>query len=144
MDPLPKNFHELLTNDEFKTDLYNYFSDVEVLKSWTWDKDCSITKGKHVTKRSSGILSDSRVLCMHGGWQSLEEADNRMVLHIQNSLRIRKRNKIVVRTVDSNVVVILVSFYPQFLLVDEEIQLIVDFGVANNRRFINIQDIYEK
>lgn len=67
-----------------------------------------------------------------------------MVLHIQDSLRIRKRNKIVVRTVDSDVVVILVSFYPQFLLVDEEIQLIVDFGVANNRRFINIQDIYEK
>ena len=144
VDPLPKNFQELLTNDEFKTDLYNYFSDVEVLKSWTWDKDYSITKGKHVTERSSGVLSDSRVLCMHGGWQPLEEADNRMVLHIQNSLRILKRNKIVVRTVDSDEVVILFSFYPQFLLADEEIQLIVDFGVANNRRFINIQDIYEK
>ena len=144
VDPHPKNFQELLTNDEFKTDLYNYFSDVEVLKSWTWDKDYSITKGKHVTERSSGILSDSRVLCMHGVWQSFEEADNRMVLHIQDYLRIRKRNKIVVRTVDSDVVVILVSFYPQFLLVDEEIQLIVNFGVANNRRFINIQDLYEK
>ena len=31
-----------------------------------------------------------------------------------------------------------------FLLVDEEIQLIVDFGVANSRRYINIQDIYGK
>ena len=104
VDPLPKNFQELLTNDEFKTDLYNYFSDVDVLKSWTWDKDYSITKGKNVTERSSGILSDGRVLCMQGGWKSLEEADNRMVLHILDFLRIRKRNKIVVRTVDSDVV----------------------------------------
>ena len=34
VDPLPKNFQELfMTNDEFKTDLYNYFSDVDVVKS---------------------------------------------------------------------------------------------------------------
>ena len=111
----------------------------------TWDKDYSITKENMLLK---GQVASSQIaefyVCMDdGGWQSLEEADNRMVLHIQDSLRIRKRNKIVVRTVDSDVVVILVSFYPQFLLVDEEIQLIVNFGVSNNRRFINIQKIYE-
>ena len=97
----------------------------------------------YVSMEADNPLKKRLTGCLHGGRQSLEEADNRMVLHIKVSLRILKINKIVVRTVDSDVVVILVSFYPQFLLVDEEIQLIVDFGVSNNRRFINIQDIYE-
>ena len=35
VDLFPKNVKELMTNDEFKTDLYNYFYDVDVLMSWT-------------------------------------------------------------------------------------------------------------
>lgn len=79
---------------------------------------------------------------MHGGLPFLEEADNRIVLHARGSID-RRMNKILVRTVDSDVVVILVSFLAQLLEKDSDTQIYVDFGVSNNRRLIKVNECYE-
>ena len=65
---------------------------------------------------------------------SLEEADNRMVLHIRDSMIRRSRSKLLVRTVDSDVVVILLGYYFQFQQYDDKIELYIDFGVGDDRR----------
>ena len=53
----------------------------------------------------------------------------------------RKNPSKLVRT--SDVVVILVGFFVQFLQYDKDIQLSVDFGVSDNRRLININDCFK-
>ena len=46
---------------------------------------------------------------------SLEEADNRIVLHIIDDIILRNKHELLVRTVDSDVIIILLGFFPQFL-----------------------------
>ena len=62
-----------------------------------------------------------------------------MVLHIRDSIEINGRINILVRSLDSDVVVILVGFYFQFLAYHEECsKLTVEFGVSSNKQYINI------
>ena len=138
-DNLPRNLPELLRNDLFKTDLYSAFSDPQLLKGWTWKGDYCITSAKHVSERMSGNITTDRILCFPAGMISLEEADNRIVLHIRDSVIMRRRETIMVRTVDSDVVVILVGFFMQFLQCSKDIKLSVDFGVSDSRIVINIK-----
>ena len=64
---------------------------------------------------TSGNVATDRITCFSAGITFLEEANNRIVLHIRDSVIMRKREKILVRTVDSDVVVILMEFFIQFL-----------------------------
>ena len=41
---------------------YNYFSDVEVLKSWTWDKDYMLLKGQVASSQIAEFY-----VCMEAG-----------------------------------------------------------------------------
>ena len=54
------------------------------------------------------------------GWitESHEEADNRIVVHIHDILLKERIKKVVVRSVDTDVLVILLAFMPQFLETD--------------------------
>ena len=60
---------------------------------------------------------------------SLEEANNLIVLHI--------------RTIDLDIVVILMGFFMQFLQYNKTIELSVDFGVSDSRRLININNCFK-
>ena len=103
----------MLINDHFKTDLYSAFSD-ELLKNWTWKGDYFITRASHVAERTNGKVGPDRILCFHAGINFLEKADNRIVLHIRDSVIMKKKEKILVRTVDSDDVVILMGFLCNF------------------------------
>ena len=62
-------------------------------------------------------LESQRILCMQPINTSLEEADNRMVLHIRDAMILRNKHEILVRTVDSDVIIILLGFFsPVFTL----------------------------
>ena len=74
---------------------------------------------------------------------SLEEADNRMVLHIGDAMILRNKHEILVRTVDSDVIIILLGFFPQFLDYNEQVNLSVDYGTGNFWRVININNCYQ-
>ena len=110
-DNLPRNLPELLSDDHFKTDLYSALSDNELLKNCrTWKGDYCITRATHVAERTNGKVATDRILCFSAGITSLEEANDRIDLHIRDSVIMRKREKILVRTVDKDVVVILMGF----------------------------------
>ena len=73
----------------------------------------------------------------------LEEADNRIVVHVMDMLN-KGIKSVTVRTVDSDVVVILLGFTTKFLSVCCDLQLIVDFGVPDKRKFYSITEAHKK
>ena len=50
---------------------------------------------------------------------------------------LRNKHEILVRTVDSDVIIILLGFFPRFLHYNEHVNLSVDYGKGNFRRVIN-------
>ena len=138
-DTVTINLADLLKNNDFKTDLNTSFSLPEILEVWSWQWDYCITNGKCVLERIDG----QRILCMQQINTSLEEADNRMVLHIRDAMILRNKHTILVRTVDSDVIIILLGFFIQFVQYNEQVKLCVDYGTGNFRRVININSCYE-
>ena len=63
-----------------------------------------------MAERTNGKVAPDRILCFYTGMNFLEKAENRIVLHIRDSVIMKKRDKILVRTVDSDDVVILMVF----------------------------------
>ena len=133
---------DLLKNNDFKNDLNSSFSQLEILEEWSWQWDYCVTNGKFVMERIDGIQS-KRILCMQPTNTSLEEADNRIVLHIRDAIILRDKHEVLVRTVDSDVIIILLGFFPQLLQYNEDVMLSVDYGTGNLRRFININNCYQ-
>lgn len=141
-DKLAKNFESLLKNDEFKTDLNSAFANEEILQAWKWQGDFRVSKGSSVIERMDGMVSE-RIICFQSGVSSLEEADNRLVLHIRDSIQLSGRNNIIVRSLDSDVIVILIGFYFQFLVYHEDCEVTLEFGSSIKKQYISIRDCFE-
>lgn len=86
------------------------FALMEILETCSWQGDFRVTKSTSVIERIGGVLSE-RIICFQSGIPSLEEADNRLVLHIRDSILLNSRTNILVRTVDSDVLVILIGLF---------------------------------
>lgn len=71
----------------------------------------------------------------------LEEADNIIVCHIGDMPK-SGISRISVRTVDSDVVVILLSFLSTFLDVNSNLELYVDYNTGSKRRNICLNTCY--
>ena len=140
-DVLPGDLMASLTNSDFKTDLYTACSDAEILSAWNWDKDYCVTKGRYVVERTANVITE-RLLCLQADSGSLEEADNRIVTHIRHAILHRGKTSFVVRTTDSDVVVILAAFMTQFLWDSAQLKLWVDFGTGQ-KRTISVNQIYD-
>ncbi len=68
-----------------------------------------------------------------------EEADTRIVVHLQHALL--TCNKVIVRTVDTDVLVILVGKFHDFHDVNPESDVWVAFGMGRNFRFLSVNAI---
>ena len=91
-----------------------------------------VTYKKKVLARSDGIQD------IYQGQEDVhEEADNRMIIHINHMLK-NGISSITVRTLDTDVIVILLSFMVQFINIDEHVSIMVDFGSGDSRRTISI------
>ena len=86
------------------------------------------------------MVCDDRLIVMSREAPSLEEADNRLLLHVKEAA-MRGRTNVIVRTVDSDIIVILLGFMDKFLEINPGTSIVVDYGVTN-RRLININDSY--
>ena len=64
-----------------------------------------------MAERTNGKVAPDRILCSYADMNFLEKADNRIILHIRDSVIMKKREKVLVRTVDSDNLVILMGFY---------------------------------
>ena len=69
-----------------------------------------------------------------------EEADTRVFLHVKDMTQ-QGHTKMVIRTVDTDVLVLAVSVYEQ--LQEEMEELWVEFGAGKNKKFFPIQETLE-
>jgi hypothetical protein len=82
-----------------------------------------------------GASCQPMLLCDH------EEADSRMCVHVQDALR-KGMKTICVRTVDTDVIVILVGVFLQLKTLQPDIELWVAFGMGKHFTYYHINTIY--
>ena len=138
-DSLLDDFNSILNNDDNITDLNKLISKLAIRPiGWTWKGEVYVTYGKGVRSHSDGNVDIMR--CIDGVH---EEADNRIVIHIADMIR-NEITIIKLRTVDTDVIVILLTFMPQFLELNENVCIWIDFGTGDHRRLISINDSYDE
>lgn len=131
---LPKNWHEFLHVDENKTQLFQYLA-VVITELVVEGKTIVATTGTSVLSCPTFPIEDLEP-CNH------EEADTRMILHAldashQLDVHGVTDKSIMIRTVDTDVVVLCVSFFTK-LHVNE---LWIAFGVGRSFRYIATHEV---
>ena len=131
---IPSNWKAFLCDSTNKEELFDFLSDEVNKTEWPESKGVYITRGTSVVCKGN---SQPMLECTH------EEADTRVVVHIIHRLTHGYR-RIKVRTVDTDIVVILIgkSFYMQQHY--PEIELWVAFGVGKQFRCIHVNAICNK
>lgn len=121
--PLPKNWQSFMCDSANKTELFQFLS--ECVSKMTIDsgKQIIVTNGVEVITVPP-MLHDLSP-CSH------EEADTRMILHAKNAVQ-NGFSRVVIKTVDTDVVVLAVSFVHR-IAVDE---LWIAFGTGKHFRYI--------
>jgi hypothetical protein len=125
---LPKNWSEFLRVDENKTELFHLLADS--LTSREIPNKLLLATYDTEVKCSSFVDTTLIAPCTH------EEADSRMLLHCHHAAE-QGAKQIALRTVDTDVVVLAVSSFPD-LNIDK---LWIIFGVGKNVRVIPVHEI---
>ena len=124
---LPKNWSQFLRDDANKTELFLFL--VKHIKHLVTRKQIITTNGSDVVCIPPQDISNLAP-------SNHEEADTRMVLHLADAAK-KGYNKILLRTVDTDVVVLSVAAFAKL-----EIQeLWIAFGTGKNFRYIPIHEI---
>ena len=128
--PLLRNFQDFLHNEKNKEELFQFLTN-KVINHTGFDKPVYITS------------SDS-VVC-NGSTQTMpssdhEEADTRMCLHLKHAIQ-NGAVRLEVRTVDTDVVAILVGIFHELVEENHEFQLWVAFGTGKHFHYIYINSI---
>ncbi|KAE8740709.1 hypothetical protein FOCC_FOCC013765, partial [Frankliniella occidentalis] len=134
-DKLPPDWEDYLRDDQNKVELFRYLSQALLEK-------CEGIQ--MVTNVDSKIISSvPGNSSLHGASAEMEEADGRVILHLQDMVVHGGSKTVVVRSTDTDVLVLLVSFFPK--LRDNGLQkLWVNYGSKAKRRFISIHGIASK
>ena len=117
---MPGNWKDFLRDSANKDELFSFLSQTMGAIEFPQNKQLYLTEGTNVICKGS---SCSMQECFH------EEADTRIVVHLCHALETGKR-KILVRTVDTDVVVILVGQFFSLLLLYPDMDLWVTFGMG--------------
>ena len=127
----PANWQNFLRVDSNKTELFQFLSMVLVESIFEHGKELVVTVGENV--ESTPLQEDLESLgpCNH------EEADSRMFLHVAHASR-HGHEKILVRTVDTDVVVLAVAV-AQTLPADSELWLA--FGTGTSFRYLAAHEL---
>ena len=136
---IPKEMAKTFLADEQNKSKLNEFIVQKFIDSipTVWDKEFCITNGSKNVHTDGG----ERVIYSENLISVLEEADNRIVCHINNLLQ-HGFKRISVKTADSDVVVILLRFMKEFLNVVNDLMLVVDFNSSGNRRILSMNSSY--
>ena len=126
---LPKNWSSFLRVPANKVELFSYLTEAVISNMQLPQCDLYITDGDIV--RHVGPGNSMMDKCDH------EEADTRIVLHVLHALS-EGAKTVLVRTVDSDVVVILVHQYERFMANSKDCEICINFGTGKNKRIINI------
>lgn len=127
---IPKNWCEFLQDSKNKTELFSFLTEI-VLKGVSGLGNVYITGVESNTVRHVGPGDE-----MVGEFKQ-EEADTRIVVHILHALN-SSCSSIIVKTSDSDIVVILIGHYGQFHEISEDCQIHVLYGTGKNKRILSI------
>jgi len=123
---IPRNWQNFLRVDTNKTQLFKFLS--EAVLQWfnLKDKQLVITDGEEVCSKPPLSDLSSLAPCTH------EEADSRMLLHASHAAS-HGHHKIMIRTVDTDVVVLAVSVAQNL---QPENELWIAFGTGKGFRYL--------
>ena len=65
-----------------------------------------------------------------------------MIMHIQDMIIKNYCESIIVRTVDSDVIIVLLAFLLQVLALNEAVQVYVHFGMGEHKRLVDIKKVF--
>ena len=135
---IPGNWQEFLRLEDNKTELFDFLAH-QVVENLSGEKDVYTTCGQNVL--CSRVRQDISSLAPY----TLEEADTRMHLLIQQTNGIAEYRRIILRTLDTDVLVLAVSNVVSL----EDTEIWVAFGTGKHLRYIPAHDIanepgYEK
>jgi hypothetical protein len=130
--PSKSKWNDFLRDPLNKSELFDFLSKCVGNCDWPQDKEIYITSGSSVLHRGSG---ESMSEC------SQEEADTRIMVHIKHALEAGSR-RVKVRTVDTDILVILIGQFHHLLHSFPGLDLWVEFGISTY--FISINSICEK
>ena len=137
-DRLTNDFKSFIENSENKADLNNLISEYAARETtWKWGGEVFVTFGKTVKSTLDGPVDIMRFV-----EEVHEEADSRIAVHLAHMLD-NQISKIIVRTGDTDVIIIILGFMSQFLFRNESTEIWVDFGTGHSRRVLDINQIYE-
>ena len=101
--------------------------------------DWNCPANKHVVITSTAIIKGSRrsmELCNH------EEADTRLIVHLKDAI-LNGSHKVLVRTVDTDVVVIVIGKFCHFKSFCQDVNIWIAFGIGKHFSYIHINAVYE-
>lgn len=127
---LPKNFVTFLQNSDNKTELFTLLSEAVAAYDLQEGKELHITGKRVISKNSSIPMPET----------DHEEADTRMCLHLLDAIQ-KSLTYILVRTVDTDVIIILISIFFNLLTYKPNFELWVAFGKGKHFRYYLINDI---
>ena len=127
---IPGNWQSFLRNDENKQELFRVLATKCVHYETADEKEIYSTFEDEVLGSSNSVVSSVVNPCSH------EEADTRIFVHV-NEIAQRGHSKVMVRTVDTDVVIIAIAHFLDIGLQE----LWITFGTGKNFRYVPIQEI---
>jgi len=127
---IPGNWPAFLRNNENKQELFRFLAQKCVDYETEGDKTIYSMVDDQVVCSSRGSITSALAPCSH------EEADSRIFVHVKDMAQ-QGYTKVMIRNVDTDVVVIAVAKFLQIGLK----QLWVAFGTGNNYRHIEVHQI---
>ena len=128
---LPGNWMDFLRDSTNKKELFTFLTTNVDEFNYLEAKVVYVISGQSVLSISSGIPMPS---CNH------EETDTRVVVHVLHALE-QGQKTVLVRTVDTDVVAILVGTFYHLAVVQPLLDIWVAFGTGKNYRFYSINGI---
>ena len=130
---VPTNWKCFLRDEKNKQELFEFLSNKVAVFKYPENKEVFVTQGQSVLTNQNNLGMAS---CDH------EEADTRLIVHIVDALTLTKgRNTCLVRTVDTDIVVILVGTFHYFTTLNLNANIWVAFGSRRIFSFLHINTI---
>eukprot|EP00057_Strongylocentrotus_purpuratus_P020933 XP_011675407.1 PREDICTED: uncharacterized protein LOC100891484 [Strongylocentrotus purpuratus] len=128
---MPVKWKDFLQDSTNKEELFAFLTQTVAAGECPKGKELYVTSGTSVITRGDCEPMED---CTH------EEADTRIIVHLQHAAE-RGSKKIVIRTVDTDIIAILVGQLPSLIVEYPDIDIWVAFGMGKNFCHYNINNI---
>ncbi|KAG1662386.1 hypothetical protein GQR58_020959 [Nymphon striatum] len=129
---IPGKWKDFLRDSSNKEELFSFLSNKVHNMDLPDGKEAFATDGAGVL--ASGSSQNDMCPCDH------EEADTRLIIHVQNALK-NGANTCVVRTVDTDVLVILIGRFHHLLTLNKDADVWISFGTGKNFTYYSVNAI---